>query len=380
MRDVMGITQSPAIAWLGAPSDAPVRLRVPVLPVGSGWSVGLRCGDRITFVDARGKKRSMTTGKRIGSGRLVAVHETSYLAAGTKLSHVDRRGVKHTVRVGLLPSVEVKIGLTRGDRLVIHKDPRPGEPALQSQRGKVTRPAHVSCTLPGVFRCVKRGEPVFFDDGVIEGVIEKVMPRAFIVRITRAAGGYATLRADKGINLPQTMIPAHGLTAKDKNDLRCAARHADLVSLSFVRSARDVLALRRELGRIPGPKPAVVIKIETRQAVEQLPAIIRATTRFARSGLMMARGDLAVEAGWEHLAALEFTLMDACRAVQLPFFIATQFLESMTRRGIPSRSEIIDVAAASAAQCILLNKGAHIVDAVRMAGKVLQASAQRRET
>jgi pyruvate kinase len=173
-------------------------------------------------------------------------------------------------------------------------------------------------------------------------------------------------------------MPALGLTAKDRKDLRFASRHADLVSLSFVRTGADVRALQEEIVLLAGKKPGIIVKIETRAAVRQLPAIFLATMRMRRSGIMMARGDLAVENGWEQLADLEETLMGMCRAAQIPFCIATQVLETMTRKALPSRAEIIDAVIASQAQCVLLNKGAHIVQAVRMLGRLMHAASRRR--
>jgi pyruvate kinase len=139
-----------------------------------------------------------------------------------------------------------------------------------------------------------------------------------------------------------------------------------------------VHALQEEVARLGGKKPGIIIKIETREAVQQLPTIFLATMRSRRSGIMMARGDLAVEHGWEQLADLEVTLMAMCRAAQIPFFVATQVLETMTKKALPSRAEIIDAAIASHAQCVLLNKGVHIVPTVRMLGRIMHAASRRR--
>jgi len=309
---------------------------------------------------------------------LAELRGTAYVQTGTRLRHKDAHGIKHFTRVGSLPAVELRIALKPGDTLRIHKSPKPGEPAEIDANDRVIRPAHVSCTLPDVFGRVKRGEPVVFDNGIIEGVITATRAAEFTVRVTRTAGRNAALRADKGINLPRTALGHGGMTAKDRKDLRFAVRHADLVSLSFVRSAGDVLALQREVGRMRGRTPGIVIKIETDQAVRHLPEVLQAARRFPRSGIMMARGDLAIEHGWEQLPGLEALLMERCRAAGLPFLIATQFLETMAKKGIPSRAEIIDVAVASGAQCILLNKGPYLVEAVRMVGKILRAGTRDR--
>jgi pyruvate kinase len=373
-RDILGRSAAPAVVWLCPPSSCPQESCRTIIPVPRRWLAGIRRGDRIAFVDARGKKRRMIAGRGQSGGRPAEIHETAYVQTGMRLDHVDRNGRHRFARIGTLPRVEMKITLRPGDILVVHKDPRPGEPARRSSSGKVLRPAHISCTLPEVFGCVKSGDPVMFDNGIIQGVVQKKSTREFQVRIVRTAGEERTLRADKGINLPHTIARTPGLTAKDRRDLGFAVAHADLVSLSFVRTARDVEELQDSVERVRGKKPGIVIKIETSEAVRQLPAIVLATMRRPRSGIMMARGDLAVEYGWERLADLEATLLAMCRAAQLPFFVATEILETMTRRGVPSRAEIIDAATASRAQGVLLNKGPHLVAATRMLGRILRTT------
>ena len=87
---------------------------------------------------------------------------------------------------------------------------------------------------------------------------------------------------------------------------------------------------------------------------------------------MMARGDLAVEYGWERLAGLEQLMLDMCRAAGIPFAVATEILDSMARRGLPTRAEITDASVAADAQCILLSKGPHIVPAVRLLRRIIR--------
>jgi pyruvate kinase len=356
-RDMLGRTTAPAVVLLSSRASSPAKGVCTVLFLPAPWLKRLRKGERVTFKDARGKKRTFVVGRSTSVGRLAEIHETAHVRTGARLKHIDHRGRCHFARVGVLPRVEVRIPLHAGDVLQVHKDPRPGEPAHYDSLGALLRPAHVSCTLPEVFRFVRRGDPVVFDNGVIEGIVQRAGSGGIHVRIIRTAGENAALRADKGINLPGTALPALGLTAKDRKDLRFAARHADLVSLSFVRTGADVCALQDEIALLAGKKPGIIVKIETRAAVQQLPAIFLATMRTRRSGIMMARGDLAVENGWEQLADLEETLMTMCRAAEVPLCIATQVLETMTRKALPSRAEIIDAVIASHAQCVLLNKG-----------------------
>lgn len=158
---------------------------------------------------------------------------------------------------------------------------------------------------PALFDRVREGERILFDDGKISGIVTGAGPEEVRVRITRAAADGSRLRAGKGINLPDTRLPLSALTDEDRADLRFAVAHADLVEMSFVRDTRDVEDLLDELERLEGfggAGPGVVVKIETVQAFENLPGILFALMRRPRVGVMIARGDLAVECGYERLA------------------------------------------------------------------------------
>jgi pyruvate kinase len=372
-RDALGRVTSPARVWLGSDPGSLATAVLPTIPVTAAWVKGLRKGDTVIFRDARGKRRTLCVGRKYAGGRLAELQESAYITSGTVIRHTGADGTRRKVRVKALLSNELKITLRRGDLLHIHKNPKPGEPAHPEGDNAIARPAHVSCTLPEVFSAVRQGEPVVFDNGIIAGTVEKVTRDGFFVRITSTAGANASLRADKGINLPQTQLPSGGLTAKDRKDLRFAARNADLVSLSFVRTQHDVVALREELSKLHGKMPGVIIKIETDHAVRNLPSILSAASGFPVSGIMMARGDLAVEHGWERLPALQSSLLSMSHAAGLPLIIATEVLDTMAKKGIPSRAELNDVAMAAGADCILLGKGPHVVPALLMAGKVLRA-------
>jgi pyruvate kinase len=268
-----------------------------------------------------------------------------------------------------------KIPLKPGDELVIHREPLPGERAVVDRYGRCLHPAHISCTFPGIFSCVRSGDPLFLDDGIIEGVVRKVSPGAMCVKILRTPGVSANLRADKGINLPSTGGLPAGLTRRDLHHLRFVAEHADIVSLSFVHGPDDVRDLLAALRRLHAEHLGVVVKIETQQAYRCLPAIVLAAMHHPATGLLIARGDLAVECGWEHLARIQEEILMCAGAAHMPVFIATQVLEKLAKKGIPSRAEILDAAQAGRADCVMLNKGPHVLAAVRMLKKILSSSA-----
>ena len=271
-----------------------------------------------------------------------------------------------------------RIPLKPGDELVIHREPLPGARAAYDRQGRCLHPAHISCTFPGIFSCVRSGDPLSFDNGTIEGVVRKVSSGAIHVKILRTSGGTANLRADKGINFPMTgRLPA-GLTRADLRHLRFVAGHADMVSLSFVHTPDDVHALHTALRRMHAEHLGVVVKIETQQAYRRLPAIVLAAMACPGTGLLIARGDLAVECGWEQLAHIQEEILMCAEAAHMPVFIATQVLEKLTKKGIPSRAEILDAAQAGRADCVMLNKGVHVLAAVRMLKKILASTAAYR--
>ena len=141
---------------------------------------------------------------------------------------------------------------------------RPGRPPSGPRRTVITA-ACIPCTLAGVCgRAGGPGEIILFDDGKIGGLIEEVAGDRLRVRITQARAGGARLRADKGINLPDSSLRVASLSEQDLAHLDFAVAYADMVGLSFVRSPQDVLDLERELDRRGGSQLGIVLKVETR--------------------------------------------------------------------------------------------------------------------
>jgi pyruvate kinase len=165
-------------------------------------------------------------------------------------------------------------------------------------------------------------------------------------------------------------LPA--LTAKDIEDLPRVARHADLVGLSFAQSAADVQALRTRLRALDAPELGVILKIETRRGFEHLPQMLLAAMACRSAGVMIARGDLAIECGYERLAEVQEELLWACEAAHMPVVWATQVLETLAKTGVPSRAEITDAAMGVRAECVMLNKGPHILDALHTLDNILR--------
>ena len=154
--------------------------------------------------------------------------------------------------------------LHEDDELRLHKNSIPGEPATYDDSGKLLKPAHISCTLPQVFEGVKVGEPIYFDDGKIEGHILGVSSEEILIKVSHAKTQGSKLKADKGINLPISNLGISGLTEKDKEDLKFVVNHADAVNYSFVNSKQDVEDLFNVL-KEQSSDVGLILKIETQK-------------------------------------------------------------------------------------------------------------------
>ena len=204
------------------------------------------------------------------------------------------------------------------------------------------------------------------------GVVLAANPDYLELEIRKAKPAGSRLRADKGINFPDSDIRLPGLTEADRKHLDFVARNADAVSLSFVRRPEDVTALQEELARLGADDLGIIIKIETNKGFRNLPQILMTAMRRYPTAVMIARGDLAVEAGWERLAEIQEQVLWICEAAQVPVIWATQVLEGKAKRGLASRAEISDAALSQRADCVMLNKGPHILSAIRMLDDILR--------
>jgi pyruvate kinase len=192
------------------------------------------------------------------------------------------------------------------------------------------------------------------------------------VEITQARPKGSRLRADKGINFPDSRLSIPALTKKDLTDLAFAGANADIVSYSFVSREADIELLQQELESFGREDLAVVLKIETRRAFLNLPRLLLTAMRYPRPlGVMIARGDLAIECGWEELAEIQEEILRICAAAHIPCIWATQVLDEMARHGMPTRAEITDAAMGARAEVVMLNKGPNITATVRTLGAIV---------
>lgn len=372
-RDLSGNVIKPARVWIAPPTVLPPDNSADaIIPVEESLVKKIKRGNIIRFTDARGKKNQIIIERKQGNGKWGLCYDSAYLKTGTRLTinKVKQTG-KEVDFVGTLLPLEQFILLHKNDILILHKDPRPGEPAQYDAHGNLVAQAHISCTLPEVFDDVLPGETVFFDDGKIEGIIETKETNQFRIKIIHAKNSGSKLRAGKGINFPESDFKVSGLTEKDREDLNFVAQWADVVNLSFVNHPSDVETYLREI-ETKENKPGLILKIETRKGFANLPRILLHAMQIFPVGIMIARGDLAVETGWKDFACIQEEIMRVGEAAHVPAVWATQVLERMAKTGVPTRSEITDAAMAQRAECVMLNKGEYIEKTVDVLDSILK--------
>lgn len=373
-RDAFGRVNKPARVWI---TPAENRIQPPggadgCLQLPAQWIASCAPGDSIRFKDARGSDRTMRIVAAEGSNRWAELRKTAYIVPETDLhlhrlrAHLHDRAAAHVapIRPENIPAHVQSLILRPGDTLMLTRLFAPGHPATYDEQGRLLAPATASVTLPEIFDQARPGEPIWFDDGKIGGMIRTVDPDAISVEITHAPAEGRALEADKGINLPDTELRLPPLTGHDQRALEFIVKHADMVGYSFVRDNHGIRELQRRLADLGGERLGIILKIETRKAFESLPDLLLAGMHGGPVGVMIARGDLAVECGFERLAEVQEEILWFAEAAHVPVIWATQVLERLAKDGIPSRAEITDAAMSGRAECVMLNKGPYIVDAV----------------
>lgn len=371
-RDSLGRVIAPRHVRFVADDGKPLLRKSSAIPVPSECIDFAAIDDVIRLHDTRGKKRKLVVVAKDDCGLRLECYKTTYIATGTKFRlHRRETGEKIKFRIGNLRPKEEPIVLKIGDTLILHRDMKPGEPAKVDADGAIVEPAHISCRPTELFEAVKAGDPIHLNDGKIEGIVDRASETELSVTVTHAKSHGSRLRSNKGINLPNCDLRLPGLTDTDRRNLGFISRHADVVSLSFVNDPEDIHALVDELGRSASQELGVIVKVETVKGFENLPRLLLAAMRHRPVGIMIARGDLAVECGWERLAEIQEEMLWMCEAARMPVIWATQVLELVTKKGRPSRAEITDAAMSQRADCVMLNKGPHILAAIAMLDRIL---------
>ena len=343
--------------------------RLPArLSVALDWLQRLQQDDQIKFTDLRGKAGVFTVTEKLSKFEvIVSCDGSAFLEENLSLTHLAHSKHGHPVFgnfIGAIAATPMTILLREGDLLKLTRAATPAEPAEIDEADNSIIPAHISCAQPAVLDHLQPGQRVLIDDGHISTVVESLDAEGVLLRVTRAKALGSKLMAEKGLNFPDTDLSLPALTEKDMRDLDFVAAHADIVGYSFVQSAADMEALIKALAQRDASKIGIVAKIETKKGLKNLPEIIVRGAGNHAFGVMIARGDLAVEIGYEKLAETQEEIMWLCESAHVPVIWATQVLEGLVKENMPSRAEVTDAAMAERAECIMLNKGPFVLDAI----------------
>lgn len=383
-RDVYGNVISPTKILLSAETDSTEHgVTLPEL-VNSRFTLPkelhtqLALGDRLYFTESRGKKRHIEIVGQISTSHWLAhCLDSTYLAADTPVDWQRRTpsGAYHTLGTFSLPSFpgdSLLILMHKGDFLMLTRDTSPGQPACRDEvTGRLIAPARISCTYAGLIDDLEPGVPVWIDDGKLGAVVESITEEGALLRVTHAGPKGVRILSDKGINVPETRLNLPPLSDKDLEDLDFVCEHADMVGFSFVETDEDMQYLMGALAERNAPDLPIIAKIETNRAFRHLPEIILGTIGQHSLGIMIARGDLAVELGSVRMSEIQEEILWLCEAAHIPVIWATQVLESLAKSGRISRPEITDAASGVRAECVMLNKGPYVLNAVEVLGDIL---------
>ncbi len=282
------------------------------------------------------------------------------------------------IRTGAVLAPHHKKRVFKGDRIVLSR--RISKSTSDPAKSSHVEQFETSCTIPSILDLLAVDTPVYIDDGKIQTrVIDTQYSIAheqpgLLLEVTNTIPKGVKLKPEKGMNFPDTVLDLSPLTEQDLADLDFVAVHADIIGYSFVQRPGDIELLQQELNKRcehrPSP-PAIVAKIETAIAVTHLPELIVYAAGKGSFGVMIARGDLAVQIGYQRLTEIQEEMLWICEAAHIPVIWATQVLENLVKDGIPSRGEMSDVAMSERAECVMLNKGPFIAEAIDILDDVL---------
>lgn len=398
LRNIAGQTVQPSRIWMTAtqdpslapsetpaPSAAELPPEIAELPgrgilqiqVESRFLGALREGMEISCFDNRNRSRNFTVTRVYSESTSAGPTDTvGVLVEGPQNAYISNHTIFRAdylrTRVFGVPPAEQKLRLHVGDRLILTDEVIVCNP----EAGGIPR---ISCTLPAAVQAVQVGEPVLFDDG---GIATRCVGKEkgtdgfteVTVEVTRAKPNGTKLAAHKGINLPDTDLPLASLTEEDVAALRFVAHHADAANVSFIRNAGDVDYVLHKLEEIAQESDdpervrnvGLVLKIETIPAYKGLADVLIEGMRHANLGVMIARGDLAVELGFDRMAEVPRLISQMCESAHVPVILATQVLEDLAKTGLPARAEITDAAYALRSEAVMLNKGPHVTEAIEV--------------
>jgi pyruvate kinase len=267
----------------------------------------------------------------------------------------------------LLPQ---EIRLFKDDKIIIASKNILGQADFEYQ--DVLYKGIISCSNKDIFPFVKIGDEIFIDDGKIGCKVIGSNDLGLVCEVFLAKENGTVLKEEKGINFPSTDLQIDAITDEDKKNFESIVEFADIIGLSFVQTKQDIQMLQEMLQSKGKTSVAIAPKIETKTALRNLPDILHQLLLWENYALMIARGDLAIEVGFDNLPYIQEEILSICEAAHVPVIYATQILEGKMKNNLPSRAEVTDAATAQRADCVMLNKGPYVTDTVIILKNILR--------
>lgn len=356
-KDRLGRTIAPTRVLLGPGKGGDASLPIP-----QEWFPRIEAGDTLRLTDSAGRERRLEVREAAASAWIAECDQSLYIVSGLPLTWHRGERTLGEGRVGPIPRQARTILLKVGDSLLLNESGECDDPRIPV----------LALPEPQLLEQVRAGEAVMLDDGKLVAAVESIGPDGLLCRITRAVKSPTRLRSGKGIAFPESRISIKHLGEQDEAALGFALAHADGVGVSFVNDAADVALVGDRIRAAGKPGLGMILKLETRAAMNNLPAILFEALRYDPVGLMIARGDLALELSFERLAEMQEELLWLGEACHLPVIWATQVLDSAAHTGLATRAEITDAAMSMRAECVMLNKGPYIGAATRMLADIIR--------
>jgi len=331
------------------------------IPVPREWLARMRPGDVIELTDAAGRKRELVIAEATSEAVRAECSRSLYITSGLALAWRRKGRLQAHGVVGTLPRMARDVLLSPGDEFLLNA----------SGKSNAHKVSAIACPEPELLAAVQLGDRVILDDGKVAAVAESRSAEGLRCRVLRTLKSPTRVRTGKGLAFPDSHIAMDALGPQDEVALGFALEHADGIEVSFVNSGRDVALVEDRLRAAGRPGFGMVLKLETREAMRNLPAILFEALRYDSVGIMIARGDLAVELSFERLAEMQEELLWFGEACHLPVIWATQVLDTLAHSGVPTRAEVTDAAMSMRAECVMLNKGPHIGAAVRTLADII---------
>jgi len=254
-----------------------------------------------------------------------------HLARITRIRELSARLGKNVGVLQDLPGPKIRIGSITNAPVRLE----PGGEFVFTTRDVPGDRQEVTLAYPSLLKQIKRNQMIYVDDAKLEFKVTSVTDTDIVTKVV--IGG--DLSSHKGFTVPGASYDAPGVTDKDKQDLRFGLEHeVDWVASSFVRSADDILPLKKVMSEV-GRRVPVVAKIERPEAVKNIVSIIE-----AYDAVMVARGDLGIELPIDEVPVIQKTIIKHCNRLGKPVITATQMLDSMISNPRPTRAEVTDVA------------------------------------